>query len=360
LKNRKKIATKLTIASSKLKVKEMKSAERKIPRMLVYLFKRKRFVISFLFLSTLIIASILNTVLNDGNIRQTQFRADANGNLIDRAPYPPFTLYILGSDAYGYDLGHVLIEGAKWTIGIVLVVALLRIILSLIVSSFVFSLKPGLFNVIKSIFEPFSVVPQTIIAFFILFSVLWRPGDGFHTSFWERAGFETIVLVLLAVPNLTIHLANEMRIVEKDAFIEAAKTLGAGKMRIFFKHIVPHVYEKWILLFGQQFIQSLTLLAHLGFMGLFFGGTIPPSDDGTPPRSVSFEWSGVIGGDISYLYSYSWIVLVPIGFFVATAISVALINDSFKSYFHSEERQQVRTKKAAKHEEPIKIKIPAS
>ena len=327
--------------------------------MLVYLFKRKRFVISFLFLATLVIASILNTVLNDGKIGQTMVQTDDKGNIIAKPPYRPFTEYILGSDRYGYDLVHLLVEGAKWTIGIIIIVALLRMILSIIISSFVFSLKPAIFHSIKSIFEPFSVVPQTIIAYFILFSVLWRPGDGFHTSFWERAGFETIVLVLLAVPNLTIHLSNEMRIVEKEAFIEAAKTLGAGKIRIFFKHIVPHVYEKWILLFGQQFIQSLALLAHLGFMGLFFGGTIPPDDD-TPPRTVSYEWSGVIGGDISYLYSYPWIVLVPIGFFVATAISVALINGSIKSYFQSEERQRVRTLRAAKREEPVKIKIPAS
>jgi peptide/nickel transport system permease protein len=328
-------------------------------RMLIYLLKRKRFLISFLFLSTLVIASILNTILNDGKIRQTMFHTDKNGNLIDKAPYPPFTEYILGTDRYGYDLVHLLVEGAKWTIGIVLVVTLLRMILGLIISSFIFSIKPAIFNLIKSIFEPFSVVPQTIIAYFILFSVLWRPGDGFHTSFWQRAAFETIVLVLLAVPNLTIHLANEMKIVEKESFIEVARTLGASKFRIFFKHIVPHVYEKWILLFGQQFIQSLQLLAHLGFMSLFFGGTIPPDDD-TPPRSVSFEWSGVIGGDISYLYSYPWIVMIPIGFFVLTSISVALINESVKSYFQSDERQRLRTKKAAKREESVKIKLPAS
>lgn len=328
--------------------------------MLIYLFKRKRFLISFLFLSTLVIASMLNTVLNDGKIRQTMVQTDENGNILDKPPYRPFTEYILGSDRYGYDLVHLLVEGAKWTIGIVLIVALLRMILSIIISSFVFSLKPAFFNSMKSIFEPFSVVPQTIIAYFILFSVLWRPGDGFHTSFWERATFETIVLVFLAVPNLTIHLANEMKIVERESFIEVARTLGAGKARIFFKHIVPHVYEKWILLFGQQFIQSLTLLAHLGFMSLFFGGTIPPSDDGTPPRSVSYEWSGVIGGDISYLYSYPWIVLVPIGFFIATSISVALINESIKSYFQSEDRLRLRSIKAAKRDESVKIKLTAS
>ncbi|MEH7303398.1 hypothetical protein [Neobacillus drentensis] len=134
-----------------------------------------------------------------------------------------------------------------------------------------------------------------------------------------------------------------MRHVEKEDFIEVSRTLGSSKRYIFFKHIIPHVYEKWIISFGQQFIQTLQLLAHLGFMKLFFGGTHYPDDD-TPPRTISYEWSGVIGGDISYLYSLQpWIVLVPIGFFIVTAISVALINQSVKAYF--ENKTMVRLKK---------------
>lgn len=50
-----------------------------------------------------------------------------------------------------------------------------------------------IYNNIKTLFEPFSVVPETIIAYFILCSVLWMPLDGFHTLFWKRACFETFI-----------------------------------------------------------------------------------------------------------------------------------------------------------------------
>lgn len=167
------------------------------------------------------------------------------------------------------------------------------------------------------------------------------PLDVFHTPFWKRALFETFILVVIAIPNLSLQVANEMRLIEKESFIEASRTLGAGKTRIFFKHIVPHVCEKSILLFGQQFIQCLQLLAHLGFMKLFFGGTHYPDQD-TPPRTISYEWSGVIGGDISYLYTQPWIVLVPIGFFIITAICVSLINSSVADFFKNKAVNQVR------------------
>lgn len=302
--------------------------------MIFYLLKRKRFLFSALFLVTLLTLSIINSVFNNGEIRQVKFHTDEKGTLIDAPPYPPFSKFILGSDRFGYDLGQMMVEGAKWTIGITLIVVIFRMIFSVILSSFIYSLNNRIFSSIKTLFEPFSVVPQTIIAYFILYSVLWMPIEGFSIPFWERALFEAFILVIIAVPNLSLQLSAEMRFVEKETFIEASRILGSRNPYIFYKHIIPHVYEKWILLFGQQFIQSLQLLANLGFMKLFFGGTqVPYGDPDTPPRSLSYEWSGVIGGDISYLYSQSWIVLVTIGFFVITAISVALINNSVKAYF---------------------------
>ena len=307
--------------------------------MAIFLLKRKRFVVSVLFLVTLFSWSIIN----NGEIEQVRFITDKSGNLLDAPPYPPFTVFLLGSDKLGFDLGQMMIAGAKYTIGITLIVAILRMVLSIFLSSFIYSLKPRIYSVLKSFFEPFSVVPQTIIAFFILVSVLWMPIDGFPNPFWQRALFETIILVIIAIPNLTIQLSGEMRQVEKEPFIEAAKILGASKTSIFFKHIIPHVYEKWILLFGQQFIQALQLLAHLGFMKLFFGGSfIAYGDSNDPPRSISYEWSGVIGDSISYLFSDQWIILVPIIFFVLTAISVALINDSVKAYFQSKANNQAK------------------
>jgi peptide/nickel transport system permease protein len=42
---------------------------------------------------------------------------------------------------------------------------------------------------------------------------------------------------------------------------------------------------------------------------------------------------GLIGGNLSYLFIHQWILLVPMFFFVLTAISVFFINDSVRDYF---------------------------
>lgn len=202
----------------------------------------------------------------------------------------------------------------------------------------IYTLKPGFYKIFKIVFEPFSVVPQTVITFFILVSVLWMPETGFHISLWKRVLFELLILVLVAIPNLTLQISNELTIVRKESFIEASQTLGAGNMYIFFKHMIPHLYEKWILLFGQQFLQVLQLLTHLGYLGLFFGGTIVQYNSDDPPKSVSNEWSGMIAANVDFLHVHQWILVVPMAFFVLTSICVFLINDSVKEFFQMKDR----------------------
>lgn len=310
--------------------------------MLLFLVKRKKFWFGFLFLVTLLILSLFHT----GGIKQIPFHTDAKGTLLDAPPYPPFKVFWLGSAKFGYSLGDMIVVGAKFTIGISILITLFRMLLALILSYFVYSLPSFLYKGIKMIFEPFSLVPQTIIAFFILYSVLWMPSIGFQHPFWQRALFETVILTFLALPNLTIHLSDEMRLVEHEDFIMVSKTLGGQKRHVFFTHLVPHLYENWILLLGQQFIQVLQLLAHLGFMKLFFGGSLVDYSGGDAPRTVSYEWSGIVGDSVSYLFVHQWILLVPMAFFVLTALSVAFINESLHTYFQKEKAIRLRKKAA--------------
>lgn len=108
------------------------------------------------FLIILLTLSILNTVVNDGKIRQVPFIYNEDGTLEKAPPYPPFDVFLFGSDMYGYDMLHTIIEGAKYSIGIVLIVALLRMLLSIVFSYFLFRVHDRIFKGIKAISEPLS------------------------------------------------------------------------------------------------------------------------------------------------------------------------------------------------------------
>ena len=299
------------------------------------LLKTKKFIFGASFLVILMTLSILNTVVNDGKIRQEPFFYDENGNLEKAPPYKPFDVYLFGSDMYGYDMLHTVIEGAKYSIGIVLIVAFFRMLFSIGFSYLLFRVPERIFNGIKAISEPLSFFPQTLIAYFLLRTVVMYTMEGFHHPLWVRVLYEFVILIMVALPSLTVQLMEQKRRVWNEEFVEAAITLGGSKRHIYFKHILPQLYEEWILMFGQQFLQVLTLLVHLGVLFVLFGGTI--LGDGGPPSSVTHEWAGLIGLNKRFMLTYEWIVYVPILFFTLTALSVAMINKALGDWFRQKD-----------------------
>lgn len=87
-----------------------------------------RFWFGVTFLSVLMIVSIENTLFFDGNIRELRMMYNEKGEL-KVAPFSPSSKFWFGSDAKGRDLFQLIIEGAKWTVGASIVIAVLRVVI---------------------------------------------------------------------------------------------------------------------------------------------------------------------------------------------------------------------------------------
>ncbi len=284
----------------------------------------------FLFLSVLMLLSIGNTLFNDGEIRRDAFLSDENGTIIAAPPYPPFTVFPLGSDLEGYDLLHMMIEGAKITIGIALMIAVLRIALGLLIGSLLGMYARRWIAPFEKIFSSFTLIPLSLVAAFLLHNVLMMQPDGFENPFWQRALFEVFILTIYAVPTLAIFQANEIKRLHDEDFMEAASVLGGGPRHKMKVHIFPHLKENLMQLSIQQFIQVLIVLSHLGVLNLFFGGTYVDYGGGGPPKSMYYEWSGLVGVYIRSLNFHPWIALVPIAFFTLTILAAQLMLNGLK------------------------------
>ncbi|MFD3449829.1 ABC transporter permease [Microbacteriaceae bacterium 4G12] len=290
------------------------------------IWKEKRFVIGFSFVFFLLVASFVNTIWNGGKVHQVSLLFDSQRNVIGAPPFPPSWNFLLGTDRGGFDVLHMIIQGAKFTIGIALLIAALRIIISTL-----FGILLGLYGgkwtkSLERIFDSFNVVPLSLIAYFILANVLWMPFDGFPHPFWKRATFEVIILTILAVPTVMFFISKDIQKLWKEEFMEAAKVLGGSKLHILRIHILPHTMPRWLLLFMQQFIQVLLVLIQLGLLELFFGGTLVDySKMNEAPKSLSYEWSGIIGQQYKVLFITPWVVGGPILFLTLTIYSVQLM-----------------------------------
>src|SRR5699024_3975397 len=122
------------------------------------------------------------------------------------------------------------------------------------------------------------------------------------------------------VPLTAVLLGKEMKRVLSYEFIKNAQELGGSRWHIFWRHVLAHISARTTILVGQQFIQVLIMFMHLGIFSLFCGGS-----DRTfgvvqaPPRSISYEWSGLLGSTTHALSSgnYWLIAWVLLGFMLS-------------------------------------------
>ncbi|WP_034763893.1 ABC transporter permease [Rossellomorea vietnamensis] len=292
-------------------------------------WKNPFFLIGFTFIFVMIASSFLYSFIWGNEVRRLYF-ISVEGVVVESSPISPKWLFPFGTDAQGLDMLGKIIIGAKYTILTAFVIAFLRVFLSvplgLILGTFLMKYK----KYINGWIDSFHYIPLTILAYFLLEPVLWEPFEGFSTSIVERFVIEILILTFLIVPILSALLGNEVSLVYKQEFILSAKTLGAGKWRIIFKHILPSMKEKLIILLGQQFMQTLVIFIHLGLLTLFLGGTdVDYQMVHDPPRSITYEWSGLIGDSFRYLQGSPWIPLTPILFFSATMLSVSFMIEGY-------------------------------
>ncbi|HDR4423205.1 TPA: ABC transporter permease subunit [Bacillus cereus] len=285
-----------------------------------------RFWIGITFLSVLMIVSIGYTVFFDGNIRELTMMYNEKGEL-EAAPFSPTSKFWFGSDVKGRDLVQLIIEGAKWTVGASIIIAILRVIVGGGVGLLLGMYGKHSFPVISSFFDPFSIVPMVMISYFMLNEVLTFDSGAEVVPLYLRVAFQIIVLVCLAVPTVMLYIAQEVKRIKKEEFMLAATVLGGSKWHRLKRHIWPHMLPSFLLLVAQQFVSVLLLLLHLGLLKLFFGGTIL---FGLDADSVTKEWTGLIGQNFRHLTTHTWIVLIPIAFYSMTILAGNLVSNSMQ------------------------------
>jgi len=278
-------------------------------------------ILSGLFLLLLVLASIGNTFWNGGDVSQTVLLKGEDGT-ISAPPFPPSKEFLLGTDEKGYDLLGRAIEGAKWSIGITILIAFLRTFFAFWIGMVMTYVPTWLYAKLEALFDSFSILPLTMVTFVILESVLLVSSGTTPAPFYKRAGFEVVILVILVLPPLSFYMAKETKRIKEREFMDAARVLGGSEGHQMWRHIIPHLLPVSGVMFIQQFVQTLIIFLHLGVLGLFFGGTMVfMGPNGPEIESISQEWSGLIGANFRYIVSHPWIPLVPIGFCTATIIA---------------------------------------
>lgn len=294
------------------------------------MWKQPYFVIGFSILAFFLVGSFVYEWIW-GNVPRQIYYVMENGRAVEGAPLSPSWQYPFGTDQYGYDLLGKLMLGAKYTILAALAVAALRMLIAVPAGYILGIYLDKHRKWLSSFADSMHYIPLTLFAAYVLTPVLWMPEEGFSTTLWERIAIQVVMMAILTVPIVSILIANEAALLKDKEYILAAKTLGAGRLRIIRKHLYPQMREKIAVLYGQQVMETFIILAHLGLLNLFLGGTKVSYDPlfGDPPMSISYEWAGLFGSTFRYLQGAPWLPLIPVLFIGLAIFSVSLMMEGY-------------------------------
>jgi peptide/nickel transport system permease protein len=128
------------------------------------------------------------------------------------------------------------------------------------------------------------------------------------------------IIALFSWPYIArIVRGNTLSIREKE-FIEAARSLGAGNVRIMFREILPNLVAPIIVYATLIIPNNILFEAALSFLGL-----------GVPQTTPS--WGRMLSDAASIFDVAWWLMVFPGAFLIATTLAFNLLGDGLRDAF---------------------------
>jgi oligopeptide transport system permease protein len=214
--------------------------------------------------------------------------------------------FLLGSDApLGRDLLARLLYGGRISLGVGLCATFVALAIGV-----VYGAVAGFFGGKRDAFM-MRVVDIMYSLPFAIFVILLMVLFG-----------KNIVLLFVAIGavewlTMARIVRSQVMAVKKMEFIEAARSLGFGRRRIIFRHILPNILGP-IIVYTTLTIPSVMLLeAFLSFLGL---GVQPPMS----------SWGVLIKDGAEKMEEFPWLLIFPGTLFSLTLFSLNFLGDGLR------------------------------
>ena len=209
---------------------------------------------------------------------------------------PPSAEHLLGTDEGGRDLLTRLLFGARVSLLIGVVPALLSLILGAALGVLA-GYRGGLTDaVIMRAADVMLAFPSMLLAMVIMYSL----GGGIMNVFL------TLTLVNWAAVARVVR--SRTLTLKSSEFAEAALVIGVPRGRIMRRHILPNCLPTLLVLFTLNIPASILTESSLSFLGL---GIQPPNA----------SWGLMISSGRQYLYNAPWLCFAPGGAIMLTVLS---------------------------------------
>lgn len=218
---------------------------------------------------------------------------------------PPSPEHLMGTDNFGRDI----LSRAMWASRVSLAVGILAVTVSITISVVVGSLAGYYGGRLDNVMMRFTDMMLAFPTLFLLIAIV--------------AAFGSQVPILIAVLGLTSWelgarvVRGEVLSLKTREFVQAARALGAGDLRIIARHILPNVLPIVIISATIRVPLTILLEAALSYLGL---GVQPPLA----------SWGNMVADGKAALRIAWWVTAFPGLFIFVAVMAFNLLGDGLR------------------------------
>jgi peptide/nickel transport system permease protein len=227
----------------------------------------------------------------------------------------PSRAHWFGTDDVGGDVYTRVILGARVSLQIGLIITLLAAAIGVPLGVIAGVTRGAASEVIMRVTDVFLSVPALVLAI----AIVGAFGPGILNAM--------LALALVWWPGYVRLVEAKTLSLSQGVFVEAAQALGARKLRIIFRHVLPNALSPIIVKMSMDMGTAILTAASLGFIGL---GARPPSP----------EWGTMISHGRNYLPTWWWYSAFPGLAIYLTVLGFNLLGDGLRDLLDPRSRIQ--------------------
>lgn len=227
---------------------------------------------------------------------------------------PPSTAYLFGTDNLGRDIYSRVVYGARLTLMIAFIVALISGPIGLVIGILSGYLGGAVDEILMRLSDIFLAFPKLILA------IAFAAALG--------TGLENAILAISIAnwPGYARLVRAEALAVRNSDYIEAIRVLGASHLRIMVRHVTPMCLSTLIVRASLDMGTIILIAAGLGFLGL---GAQPPSP----------EWGLMVADGRNYIVDHWWVAAMPGTAILIVVLGFNLLGDGIRDILDPHQRQ---------------------